>query len=376
MRHVCYVSGSRADFGLFANTLQRAHQDPRLHLSVCVTGMHLTSGYGDTVRDIERSNLPIAARIPVTVDGSSGAMMARAIAGELAGFVDAFETAAPHMAVVLGDRGEMLAGALAAMHLGIAVVHVHGGERTGTVDEPVRHAISKLAHYHFVSTLGARDRLTRMGERAEHVFVTGAPGLDGITEGLVHDRSNLSAGCGFDSGRPIALMVFHPVLQESAQAGEQVGALLDALLALRVQALCLMPNSDAGGQRVCATLQRHVNHPDVRLIDHLPRSTYLEWLAAADVLVGNSSSGIIEAASFGLPVVNVGSRQDGRERSGNVIDASPERAAIEAALVRALKRGKAAVDNVYGDGRAGERIVELLATLPIDAGLLAKSNAY
>jgi GDP/UDP-N,N'-diacetylbacillosamine 2-epimerase (hydrolysing) len=215
-----------------------------------------------------------------------------------------------------------------------------------------------------------------MGESPERVFVTGAPGLDGITDGVRRDRAALCASLTLDPARPVALVVFHPVVQEAARAGDQAGALLNAVLAAGCQALCLSPNSDAGGQGVRAALLRRAAHPDVRLLDHLPRDAYLEWLSAAEVLAGNSSSGIIEAASFALPVVNVGSRQDGRERSGNVIDAAPEREAIETALRSALARGRVAVRNVYGDGRAGERIVELLATLAIDAALLAKTNAY
>lgn len=376
MRRVCYVSGSRADFGLLAHTLALARTDPRLDVSVCVTGQHLCAEYGDTVRDIEASGLRICARVAVPLDGSSGAMMARAIGREILGIVDALETEQPGLVMVLGDRGEMLAGALAAIHLGMPVVHVHGGERSGTVDEPVRHAISKLAHYHFVSTRGARERLIRMGERAEQIFVTGAPGLDGLRDDASRTRSELCRELALDPQRPVILVVFHPVVQEASAAGNQATVVLEAVLGSGRQALCLMPNSDAGARRIRTALTRYEQHRDVRIATHLARRDFASWLAAAEVMVGNSSSGIIEAASFGLPVVNVGERQSGRERSTNVVDVAIEGRAIVAAIERALAAGKREVTNVYGDGQASRRIAELLATIPLDAALLRKTNAY
>ena len=375
MRKVCYVSGTRADFGLMRHALQLARDAGDLDVSVCVTGMHLSPLFGSTVRDVEASGLRICARLPLALDEGSGAQMARATAKAMAGMVDAFESERPQVVVVLGDRGEMLAGAYAAVHLGIPVVHVHGGERSGTVDELVRHAISKLAHYHFVATAGARERLVRMGEQPQHVFVTGAPGLDDLAESHIF-RKELCAAQGLDAARPIALVIFHPVLQEAAEAGAQTTELMEGVLAAGCQALCFAPNSDAGSAAVRAVLERYAGRQGVKLVTHMERKDYVSWMAAADVMAGNSSSGIIEAASLGLPVVNVGSRQNARERSGNVADMRPERKAIAAAIARALKAGKRSYQNVYGDGKAGPRIVELLRTLPLDATLLAKTNAY
>lgn len=378
MRRVCYVSGTRADFGLMERALKLAARDPRLELGVCVTGMHLSERHGRTVRDIEAAGLAIAARIPLAaLEGSSGADMGRAVGQALVGLADAMAALRPDVVVVLGDRGEMLAGAAAALHLNIPIVHVHGGERSGTVDEPLRHAISKLAHLHFVATPGARERLVRMGERAEHIFVTGAPGLDGLAAAAKVPRAQLCAEQKFDTQRPVALAVFHPVVQEADDAGRQMQELMTALHTQRMQALCFTPNSDAGSERIRAELDRHAGECDVRVLTHLERERYLSWMAAADVMVGNSSSGIIEAASLALPVVNVGSRQTGRERSGNVIDVPEVRAgAIAAAIGQALKKGKGAYVNVYGDGRASERIVELLATVSLGPTLLHKTNAY
>jgi GDP/UDP-N,N'-diacetylbacillosamine 2-epimerase (hydrolysing) len=374
VRKLCYVSGTRADFGLMERTLRLAQASGGLEVSVCVTGMHLSRLFGETVREVEASGLRIAARIPVALEEGSGAEMARATARTLLGLVEAFERERPDLVLLLGDRGEMLAGAYAALHLGIPAVHVHGGERSGTVDEPVRHAISKLAHYHFVATAGSRERLVRMGEQPERIFVTGAPGLDGLREAASRDRAALCAEQRFDPAQPVALAVFHPVLQEAAQAGAQTEALAQALLGAGLQTVWLTPNSDAGSAAVRAVLLRYASAPKMRQFTHLPRGEFSSWMAAADLMAGNSSAGIIEAATFGLPVVNVGSRQDGRERSANVADAAPEREPIERALRQALARGKAACENVYGDGRAAPRIVELLGRVSLAPP--AKTNAY
>lgn len=376
MRKVIYVSGTRADFGLLSGALRLAAARKGLDLSVCVTGMHLSDEYGNTVVEIEDSGLRICARIPVPLQATTGANMARAIGRELLGMVEVFEREQPDLVLVLGDRGEMLAGALAAVHLNIPVAHVHGGELSGTIDESVRHAISKLAHYHFVATPGARQRLIRMGERPAHIFITGAPGLDGLREQVRQDRDELCRSQGFDPASPLALVVFHPVLQETNDVARQARELLDAVLACRLQALVMMPNADAGGQAIRQVLKRYHNQRQLRFMLHLPRADFVSWMAAADVMIGNSSSGIIEAASFGLPVVNVGSRQRARERGRNVVDVPPQHAPIARALRQALKRGRRRTRNIYGDGRAGERIADLLKRLPLTAELLQKSNAY
>lgn len=377
MRKLCYVSGTRADFGLICSTLQKAAADPRLQVGICVTGMHLQPQYGETIKEIEASGLPIVARIPVSLDGSDGAVMAQALATELAGLVKFFLKERPDIVLLLGDRGEMLAGALAALHLNIPVVHLHGGELSGTVDEPIRHAISKLSHYHFTATSGARERLIRMGELPERIFVSGAPGLDGINAGLEIERNQFCEAQGFSPSRPLALLLFHPVVQEAHMAGEQTRQILAALDTTNCQALALMPNADAGGIQVSIALEQWASgRLGTRLRKHLPRAEYLTCLANADLLIGNSSSGIIEAASFGLPVINIGSRQEGRERSGNVLDVGHASTEIVTAITATLARGRQPMVNVYGDGRAGERIVEWLATLPLDPVLLSKRNAY
>jgi GDP/UDP-N,N'-diacetylbacillosamine 2-epimerase (hydrolysing) len=376
-KKICYVSGTRADYGLMVSTLKEIAAHPALSLSIVATGMHLSPKYGLTVREIEADGFALCGRVETPVDQPSGAEMARGIGMMLQAFVDILAAQAPDVVLLLGDRGEMLAGALAAIHLNIPVVHVHGGERSGTVDEPVRHAISKLSHWHCVATEQSRERLLRMGEAPQQVVVTGAPGLDGLTALALRDRAVLCEGVGFDTTRVVALMVFHPVLQEAPQAGTQAGAILDALLGARMQVLAMMPNADAGGDAVRATLAAYAErHPEVRVPTHLLRPDFVSWMAATDLMVGNSSSGIIEAASFGTPVINVGLRQNLRERNANVRDVAAEPQALAEAVRDAIARGRHAPANVYGDGHAGARIVELLASLRVTPEILLKTNAY
>ncbi len=376
-KKICYISGTRADYGLMVSTLKEIAAHPALSLSIVATGMHLSPKYGLTVREIEADGFALCGRVETPVDQPSGAEMARGIGMMLQAFVDILAAQAPDAVLLLGDRGEMLAGALAAIHLNIPVVHVHGGERSGTVDEPVRHAISKLSHWHCVATEQSRERLLRMGEAPQQVVVTGAPGLDGLTGLALRDRAMLCEGVGFDATRVVALMVFHPVLQEAPQAGTQAGAILDALLGAGMQVLALMPNADAGGEAVRATLAAYAErHPEVRVLTHLPRPDFVSWMAVADLMVGNSSCGIIEAASFGTPVINVGLRQNLRERNANVSDVAADPQALAQVVREVLARGRYAPANVYGDGHAGKRIVELLAALRVTEEILLKTNAY
>lgn len=376
MRHVCYITGTRADFGLMASTLRRIHSDPRLRLSVLVTGMHLAPLHGETVREIRATGFPILAEVPVADVEPSGASMSRGIATMLDGFTRALDAARPDAVLLLGDRGEMLAGAVAAIHLGIPVAHVHGGERSGSVDEPVRHAISKLSHLHFTSTPAARERLVRMGELADHIWVTGAPGLDGITASNLEDRASLCAEAGFAADRPVALGLFHPVVNDTISRQTQVRALLQGARRAGCQVLMLQPNSDAGSAEIREELRRLEGSRDLAIRTHLARERFIAWMAQCDVMIGNSSSGIIEAASFGTPVVNVGNRQNLRETGANVVTVPADEDAIATALGAALRNPRPMADNIYGDGRAGERIVERLATVELGPSLLAKCNAY
>ncbi|MHA7971271.1 UDP-N-acetylglucosamine 2-epimerase [Rhizobium sp. CAU 1783] len=375
MRKVLYVSGTRADFGLMQSSLKRIAADPALDLAVLAAGMHLDPRYGETWREIEASGLRIAAKVAVPLHPATGATMARSIGAMISAFVDVMEAEGPDTVLLLGDRGEMLAAAIAAIHLNVPVAHIHGGERSGTVDESVRHAISKLSHLHFAATEESRARLIRLGERPDCVYVTGAPGLDGLTDGPLRTRDEVFAEMGFDTARPVALVLFHPVLQEAEDAGEKIRAVLEGLRRAQWQSVALLPNADAGSNAIRAVFETETLE-GMKTFVHLPRAEFIQIMAVADAMVGNSSSGIIEAASFGTPVLNLGSRQNLRERNANVIDLPEDAAAIADRLASIRVTPRLAAVNVYGDGRAGERLAFHLSTHPLGAEILKKVLAY
>lgn len=378
MRRICYFSGTRADFGLMRRTLLAVRDHPGLALSVIVTGMHLSRAHGHTVDEIEATGLTIAARVPIELEPATGATMARGIGAMIPAFVSALEAERPDLVLLLGDRGEMLAGALAAIHLNIPVAHTCGGERSGTVDEPIRHAISKLSHLHFAATEGARERLVRMGEAPEHVHVVGAPGIDGLTDTPPPDRAEVMTAQGLDPARPFALMVYHPVLQEADRAAAYTACLIDQVLDAGCQILAVMPNADAGSDGVRLALRSAESHPAVQLRTHMARADFLAAMAVADLLVGNSSSGITEASSFGTPVLNVGRRQNLRERNANTTDVPIIAEAVGAGVRALLAHGRYPVANIYGipGGTAAERITAHLAEATLDEALLMKVNRY
>lgn len=375
-RRIIYLSGTRADFGLMQCTLEAIDASHGLELHVVVTGMHLSERFGMTVREIEAAGLNIAARVPVNIEESTGAAMARNLALTLSGCVDAFQSLKPDIVMLLGDRGEMLAGALAAIHLGIPIVHIHGGERSGSVDEPVRHAISKLAHFHFTSTEDARQRLIRMGEQDNHIWVVGAPGLDGLEDIVIPSRSVLLESLRFDPARPVALLVHHPVVQDASVMALEIQAILDGLFECGCQVVALAPNSDAGGEHMRDVLLNAEKHPDFRLIAHFCRETFVSWMSVVDLMIGNSSAGIIEAGSFGTPVINIGFRQNLRERNPNVTDVAQADKSLPNVISSVLNHGRLQPRNVYGDGATAARIVALLASVPLDSHTLRKFNVY
>lgn len=376
MRRILYITGTRADFGLMSGTLRAIHADPDLELSIAVTGTHLCKDHGMTVREVEASGFNIASRVPVAMTPATGATMALAIAGEIVGFCELMSVQRPDILLLLGDRGEMLAGAIAALHLNIPIAHIHGGERSGSVDEYVRHAISKLSHIHFVATAQSGQRLERMGEEPARIHFTGAPGLDGIEGAASYSQSDLWADFSLDSDRPVALLIFHPVVQEADTAGYQINEVVAALKEFKsLQVIAVMPNADAGGNAIARALKQD-NFPNLRCYQHLTRSQFLSFLRLGDVLIGNSSAGIIESASFGIPTINIGSRQNLRERNSNVIDVEADRMAITAALYCALSSGRLKPLNIYGDGNAAGRIKDILKTTPLNEEVLKKVMTY
>lgn len=376
MHRIHYLSGSRADFGLMRQSLRTLAEDARFSLGVILTGQALDPRYGDVAAEVAAAGLQVIQRVPAGLSGASEAEMAMALADELRGLTRFWAKVRPDLVLLLGDRGEMLAAAIAAYHLQLPIAHIHGGERSGSLDDAFRDAVTKFATWHFPATRAAAERLSRMGELPETIHCVGAPGLVEVARIQPKERAWLLQRFAMPLGKQVALVLFHPVVPEARLAFTQTSEIIAGLQAQGYAAIILMPNSDAGGAEVERAIAQHENYPFFTIVRHLERQEYLETLATVDVLVGNSSSGIIESATLGTPCVNVGTRQDGRERNSNVVDCvTVERWAIARALEAAAGLGSDH-SNVYGDGLADQRIRDALAGLPLGCPAPLKRSAF
>jgi UDP-hydrolysing UDP-N-acetyl-D-glucosamine 2-epimerase len=380
VRHVAILTEARSSYGYLRPIARLIEDDPELRYSLLVTSQHLLPDFGYSVEDIERDGLNITDRIYMTLDGYTPATMAKSLGVLLLGVTDALVRLRPDLLLVLGDRGESLMGAVAAAHMNIPVAHVQAGERSGNIDGITRHAITRFTHIHFASGPEAAERLRRMGEEEFRIFTTGAPQLDELVNGSVARPAEVADRFHLDLERPLVLVVQHPVTEEFGEGVAQMEETLEAVCELEEQTVVIFPNTDAGSDDLRHMIERH-HRPFMRVERNVPRYVYGGLMQVASVLVGNSSSGLIEAPAFGLPAVNVGLRQRDRARAANVIDVPYDRRAIVEAIRRAMtpefRRELEGSDSPYlSDGRVSERIVEILKTIPIDERLLRKQIAY
>jgi len=381
MRKIAVITGTRAEYGIFKSVLREIEANPNLDLSLIVIGMHLSPEFGYTIKEIEEDGFKIDAKIDVLHSKDTGAAMSKSIGKCMVKTARALERIKPDVLLILGDRSEMLVGAVSATYMGIPLAHIHGGDISGNVDEPVRHAITKLAHIHFAATKESADRIIKMGEEPWRVYVVGAPGLDLILNETLVEPSELAKKCGLDLSKPVLLVVQHSVVTEADDAPNQIRETLEAIIELGYQTILIYPNADAGGRRMIEVIKEYEKYPFIKTFRSVPHKEYLSFMKLASVMVGNSSSGIIEAPSFGLPVVNIGTRQMGRQRAENVIDVNYDRKEIKVAIQKALYDEKfrekvKGSKNFYGDGKAGIRIANVLSEIKIDKRLLEKRMTY
>lgn len=377
MRRILAVTGSRADYGLMRPVFAAIARHPDLALELLVTGMHLAPRFRASLDEIERDDFAPRHLVDARAADGSGQAMAEALGAGLTETARTIARLRPDLLLLQGDRGEMLAAAAAAAHLNVPVVHMSGGDRTGTIDDSIRNAITAFAHVHLTTCGESSARVIAMGEAPARVLQVGEPALDGILGLDPLPLAQLAAELDLDPGRAIALATQHPVTDQPEAAAEQITETLEALAALDLQTVFTYPNTDAGGEAMTRVLEAWRGRAFLRVVPHLGSRRYLSLMRYAAVLVGNSSSGIIEAPSFRLPAVNVGTRQHRRTRAVNVIDVGHDRQAIRAAIERALhdqafRAGLAACVNPYGDGTCAERTVDLLARLRITPVLCAK----
>ena len=381
MRAIAVVTTSRADYGIFRPLLRAISSEPSLRLHLVVSGMHLLEEFGFTVREIEADGFPIAERLNTLEQADDPPAVVRSMARALQEFGAAFARMRPDLLVVLGDRYEMQPAALAALPFQIPVAHIHGGEVTeGAIDEPLRHCITKLSHLHFAATPAYAQRIVQMGEEPWRVHCTGALGLDAVVAMEPMTREQLRSDCGIDLPEEFLLVVYHPATLAEMPPDAQFAHLSRALEKMAMPVLMIGPNADTGGRLLLERMRDFVLTRNwARMVENLPSRAYLSAMRLATAMVGNSSSGIIETGVFGLPVVNIGTRQAGRVRGPNVLDVACDADAILIALRRAVGRefreslrGK---KHPYGRGDAAPRILRVLRDTPLDRRLLVKRFA-
>jgi UDP-hydrolysing UDP-N-acetyl-D-glucosamine 2-epimerase len=379
-RKIAVVTTSRADYSHLYWPLRTLSKHPLVDLNLIVLGAHLSPEFGATIREIEKDGFPIAARIECLLSSDSDVGMAKTIGLATLSLADHLGALRPDLLLLIADRYEMLAPASVALALRTPIAHIEGGEISeGAIDDAVRNALTKMAHVHFTSTVAARDRVISMGEEPWRVHRAGAPSLDHLKKSTLLTREQVAQKLSLNLDVPSAVVAYHPVTLANDTL-EESDALFSALEELPEQLLFCYPNADTGSraliERVKLFLETHGNG---RIFINLEAVTYWSLLRHATLFLGNSSSGIMETPSFALPTINIGIRQQGRERARNILDATANVEAILAAAEKGrsevFRKSLEGMTNPYGDGTAAEKITEVLTTVPLGASLLIKRAA-
>lgn len=368
---ICVFIGSRANYSSIKSALTAIKEHPGLELKIILGGSALVKKYGNLEKILNKDGFRADERIQMLVEGDVPSVMVKTTALGMLGLADAFGRLQPDYVVVIGDRYEVMAPTIAAAYMNIPVAHTMGGEVTGTIDESIRHAITKFAHIHFPANKDSGERIVKMGEERERVFVVGCPRIDTVKRIIDADPGvpeNIFGQCGgvgpeFDLKKPFLLISQHPVTTEYTDAEHQINETIYAAMETKLPIILLWPNSDAGTEGISQGIRKfREKNPDAVLhaFTNLPIDMYVRLMNNTSCLIGNSSSGIREGAFLGTPCVNVGTRQAGRERGSNVIDTGNCRNEILDAVQKQISHGKYASEPIYGDGTAGERIADIL----------------
>jgi UDP-hydrolysing UDP-N-acetyl-D-glucosamine 2-epimerase len=378
LRTIGVVTSSRADYGIYLSILREIQNAPELRLWLFVTGMHLSPEFGMTVKTIEQDGFEIIERVEMLLSSDSPEGTAKSMGLGTIGFAQAYARSRPDLLLVLGDRFEMHAAVTAALPLKIPVAHIHGGEITeGAIDDSLRHSITKMSHLHFVAIEEYARRVRQLGEEPWRVTVCGAPALDNLRKMTFLTREEIAQRFNVRMEEGFLLVTYHPVTLEYEHTKEQVSNLLAALEASARPVLFTMTNADTHGRLINQLIRKYVEtHPQAQMVDNLGSKGYLSVMSMAAAVVGNSSSGIIEAASLKTPVVNIGTRQKGRITPTNVISVGYQEAEISRGIAKAVSRefreSLNDLVNPYGDGNAAERIIERLRNVSLDDSLIKK----
>lgn len=380
MRKIACVTGTRADYGYLRPVMKEIEKSSELKLRLIATGMHFFDKFGNTIKEV-RKDFPNVIEVPLTLPEDTGLGTAKYVAEGIEKLSEVFKNLQPDFCLFLGDRTETFAGVQAAAYQNIPIAHMHGGDKTLTLDEPIRHSITKFAHIHFPATEESAERIRKIGEESWRIYTVGSSTIDEILNIELPEKEKLLSKYSLDPNKPFIIVAQHPIPLEIDKLEEQIKATLDAVLKTNLQALVTYPNVDQGGQKIIDIIKKYEKN-SLRVVASFPREDYLGLLKYASCLVGNSSSGIIEAPSFKTPAINIGSRQYGRRHATNVINVSFfEKEKILEAINYSLQNNQFKeklknCENPYGDGKTGKRICKILSKIEINNKLLQKIITY
>lgn len=380
-RKISVTTGTRAEYGIVRQILQEIQASKKLQLYLIVTGTHLSKKHGFTINEIKKDGFRIHSTIGIMPKGNSPYYMATALGKSIVEFSTVFKKLRPDINLVLGDRDEMLASTIAAYHMNIPNAHIHGGDKSqGGIDEYNRHAITKMSNIHFPATKKSYERIIKMGENPKMVFLTGSPSIDEITKNKIASKQDLVRHYPFNFAGNEILLLQHSVTTQSEQSEKQIKSTLDAIVKTKKPTIAIAPNSDSGSREIFTQLEKYSKkYPFIKLYLSVPREDFLGMINHCGVLVGNSSSGMIEASYFNTPVINIGIRQAGRERGKNVIDVPRINIeSIYSAILKGFQMQKKnhAGEYVYGTGNASKKIIHYLEKIDLNKNLIQKQIFY
>jgi UDP-hydrolysing UDP-N-acetyl-D-glucosamine 2-epimerase len=380
-RKIAVTTGTRAEFGLLRPVLEEISNNKKLQLFILASGMHLSKKFGSTIQEITNEGFEISGRIKMVPRNDTNYDMAISLGQGIIGFSKIFKKIKPDINLVLGDRDEALASSLAAYHMNIVNAHIHGGDKTRAgIDEYNRHAITKISNIHFAVTQKSKNRILRMGEEPNNVFFTGSPSVDDIKNNRITSKKQLETKIGIKFTGDEIILLQHPVTTQSENSRKEIEKIMKAIFELKRNTICISPNSDAGNNSIFQCLHKYSKYNFIKVYDNMPRSDYLGLLKNCGVLVGNSSSGMIEGSYFPINVINIGIRQENRERGNNVTNVSGNSSkSIYLAIKHALEnknRKKFTNKFVYGRGDSSKKIVRILERISINKKLIQKQITF
>ncbi len=377
MRKVCVVSGNRSDYARLKAVLNAIQERQDLELDLIVIGSHLLPDFGTTIEQIRSDGYSVFATSRTIIEGEDPASMTKSIGLGVMELTTLFDTVSPNIVLISGDRFEIFSAAIAAAAMNLHLAHLQGGEVSGTFDESIRHSITKMAHLHFPATVGARERIVRLGEMPENVHLVGCPSIDLVDSIPEADRETVCHRYDLDPSEPYVIVIQHPVTTEFREAGNQVLETLEAVEEMGLSGLMLYPNVDAGSERIVRTIRGMEEAGKLRRLHkykHIPVEEFVPLMRHAAVFIGNSSAAIREGSYLGSPAVDIGTRQNRRERGANVLNVAHDRNLIREAIELQMDHGAYPSDPLYGNGQAGHGVAEILATAEL--GPVQKTLSY